>query len=708
MKTNRIADLKVVYKIILLVILGLSMSLILLISTEFGDYKKNQYEDLLGKLRHVQMTLLDAVGAEQQFLAHALEKDKNQVMSYGREGLQTIATMKNSSLDQQLLSKLNDELNTYISTFETASAVVISGNEANASYKARLAEVNKSVEKIQEDVNEYLSKIMREAKKADKFVTNFAEVVNGVNLALIRDYMTLQNMAFLESNVEGYLDYAKSHMASRDKQLRNINVLHRMLKRKKFESFSNQGKLLLATVSPMADLSKQLAEQWSTRIETYKKLNNARAGALSTAKQLIETELANNSRRLLLLKLARYGIVLILCLVFIFFSYYLARSISKPLAGVTAFAATIREGDLSNRLEQESTDEVGQLAAAFNDLADGLQQKAVFAAKVASGDLSEHVELTSDKDALGQALEKMVTDLNDLLSQVDEAVMQVEAGAKQLSESGQLLSRGATDQAASLEQITSSVTELAGQTKTNAENATQANDLSLEASQAAKQGTQKMELLVEAMEAINASGSEIAKIIKAIDEIAFQTNLLALNAAVEAARAGTHGKGFAVVAEEVRNLASRSAQAAHETAELIETSAKKTENGSKIVSETAEALSKITEKITKASDLVSEIAAASNEQALGITQINEGLNLVDRVTQQNSANAEETASTSEVFSKQAGQLSSLVAQFKLAGKSPSLATGVEAAEDIALLPPSEQESTTIEAEDDSVDYFTHS
>lgn len=287
--------------------------------------------------------------------------------------------------------------------------------------------------------------------------------------------------------------------------------------------------------------------------------------------------------------------------------------------------------------------------------------------KLADGDFRSQMtgDYKGDSLMLKNSLNSTIESITDILNQVAQTVDEVTRGSMQVADASTSLSQGATEQAASLEEITSSMSEIGSQTNTNAHNASTASNLTFQSKNSAERGNQEMGDLNKAMSEITQSSRDISKIIKVIDEIAFQTNLLALNAAVEAARAGRHGKGFAVVAEEVRNLAARSASAAKETAEMIEDSIRIVEKGSNLAIKTSEALEEIRTGAIKAADIVGEIAQSSNEQANAISQISEALHQIDKVTQTNTASAEESASASEELSGQASNLKRMIMKFKL-------------------------------------------
>jgi methyl-accepting chemotaxis protein len=347
-------------------------------------------------------------------------------------------------------------------------------------------------------------------------------------------------------------------------------------------------------------------------------------------------------------------------------------AIAKPVEEASQVLSAMAEGELDIRVTGDYQGDHAKIKNALNNTLDAVQTYIAEISHVLTEISQGNLELSIDREYLGdfgeikRALNLIIMSLNSIIGEISNAADQVASGSRQVSEGSQSLSQGTTEQASSIQELTATITEIAAQTRQNATNANEANQLASKARENAIKGNQQMQHMIEAMTEISTSSSNISKIIKVIDDIAFQTNILALNAAVEAARAGQHGKGFAVVAEEVRNLAARSAEAARETTVLIEGSIQKVGDGNEIALETGKSLDMIVEDISRTDDLIDSIANASNEQASGLAQINEGVVQVSNVVQANSATSEQSAAASEELSSQAQLLKELTGSFKLA------------------------------------------
>ena len=285
---------------------------------------------------------------------------------------------------------------------------------------------------------------------------------------------------------------------------------------------------------------------------------------------------------------------------------------------------------------------------------------------ISSGDLTVDVQLQkTDQHSLLFSMESMRHSISEIIRQVRNGTDAIQVSSKEIASGNMDLSSRTESQASSLEETAASLEELTGTVRQNADNAKQANQLAISASDVAKRGGQVVGEVVKTMGTINASSQKIVDIISVIDGIAFQTNILALNAAVEAARAGEQGRGFAVVASEVRNLAQRSASAAKEIKGLINDSVENVRHGTQLVDQAGQTMSEIVDSIQHVTDIMSEITAASDEQKTGIDQINIAISDMDNVTQQNAALVEQAAAAAAAMQEQADNLVKLVSVFQI-------------------------------------------
>ena len=320
------------------------------------------------------------------------------------------------------------------------------------------------------------------------------------------------------------------------------------------------------------------------------------------------------------------GVAVVALALGLLLAWMITRSITAPLSTAVSFAEKVSQRDLSSQLKVSGKDEIA---------------------------------------ALMTALQRMNTNLLSVIREVKQGADSIATASGQIAAGNLDLSSRTEEQASSLAETAATMEELTTTVKQNADNARQANGLAESAASVATRSGEVVSKVVHTMGAINTSSKQIVDIISVIDSIAFQTNILALNAAVEAARAGEQGKGFAVVASEVRTLAQRSAQAAKEIKGLIDKSVSITEEGNRLVSEAGQTMEETVTSIRRVTDIMGEITAASQEQSIGIDQINQAVSQMDQVTQQNAALVQEASAASDSMQDQARHMAELVATFRI-------------------------------------------
>ena len=382
--------------------------------------------------------------------------------------------------------------------------------------------------------------------------------------------------------------------------------------------------------------------------------------------QKAEADKATNLAWVMLIAVAVASILITVAVVFT-----IRKSILSPVKEIEGVYAQMAKGNMQAQITYDSRDELGSMARSIkttnallagyiNDISEKLGQ-------MSQGNMRVSVDMDyiGDFAAIKKAMQNTASALNHTLLTINTAAEQVSTGASQVASGAQALATGSTEQASSVEELSVSITKIAEQAGENSTNVKLAAQYVNQTGTFVKDGSERMKQLTEAMSNIGSASGQIASITKVIEDIAFQTNILALNAAIEAARAGNAGKGFAVVADEVRNLAAKSAEAAKQTADLIQRSVATVAEGTQITAQTAQILQNVEEKSNLVSESIVKIDQSSTEQAVAIEQVKQGLNQVSAVVQTNAATAEENSATSEEMSAQAATLREEVGKFAL-------------------------------------------
>jgi hemerythrin-like metal-binding protein len=603
MRLNFLQHASIKLRLLCLGLVSSCMILALFVTTRWYDWRVEQANRSIEAAQQIIQTAGDSIDSSRSFKdeVNRLQQEVMQLRLLEKQFLQAheadlnvrfqeLAGRLSTGLDTLKLIEVGGGFKTYTSAFAERVQLAVEHDALNAKMTAPLKQSEKRLTDILAELEAKQSKMQMDGGKLKDDELEMMNVVRDCRIVFLR-LQTLQQQ-FIATGDQKYVEQYKQ--VAKDDAQAGVRTL------REFSTALNNTNFVLASQDVAASLD-----------EFEKEINHSLT--LGSRERQLEAQLESTGENML--KAANSEL----------------EAANQKVAGLKAGAETADQQMKLARTSAATTKKSAAVVIIF-----------IVLASMIIGTFMNFAIIRS----INRALQEMIRRLSGSVNQTVQAAKQVSAASKSLAD-------GASAQAASIEETSASLEELSSMTQRNAENAQKTNDLAREARAAADKGAGDVQAMDAAMSALKASNSDISKIIRTIDEIAFQTNILALNAAVEAARAGEAGLGFAVVADEVRNLARRSAEAARETTAKIEHAIHNSAQGVDISVKVAEALKEIVNKTRQVDELVAEVASASREQTQGIRQINVAVGQVDKVTQSNAANSEESSASAEELKAQA-------------------------------------------------------
>ena len=649
---------------------GFSFLLILLMSVSITSYVTltstskgfDSYRELaqVNKIvEQVQVNMLMVRMNLKDFIITSDKKYKQEFESYLQETEQHITEASSLIEDPDRINKIQ-QLSSLLKKYDIAfDEIVLLKNNQNELINNVLNEKGTLIERD-------LSKILTSAKKDDDISAAYNASLVTRNLLLARLYV----VKFFTSNSQDDADYVTQEFANMDMNLkilanelqnaRRIELLKSVIQNSTTykQAFNEVIKIIYNRNTLVNSTLNSIEPEIAKTTEELKSLIENMQVELGTKLQ------ESNAKASIMVNVIAFFAVTFGIIIAVFITRSTLSNLGGDPSEVTDIVRRVSQGNLTIKLPDNNELDTS-LYAAVREMVNSLQNKAILAQQIADGDLSAEVILMSDNDVLGKALQDMVKNLNSILSDIQDSGDQIAVGSSQVSNFSRSLAGGANQQTGNLQTIAAALEQLSMQTSENSASAKEASQYSNVAQNAVAKGQHHMQDMVIAMNEIKDAGENIKTLLQTIDEIAEQTNLLALNAAIEAARAGEQGRGFAVVADEVRGLASRSTNAAAETAKLIQLSSSKTDSGAVIAKSTSEALQDIFKSINDTTESVTRISSATNEQDHAVNEVSRSIAFIGDVVEQNAASSFQGAAAAEELSNEATTMKETLKYFTL-------------------------------------------